>query len=102
MSLAFIIQVGPVQSLESLKQKRELEVKFRSLKRIRYTAVWEEFGPKLLSLKMEEWAVSQGLQWPPQIAKGKETDSLLDLLKRNYPYYTLILTVRSMSDLYYT
>lgn len=51
-----------MQSLESLKRKRELEVKFRSLKRIRYMAVWEEFVPRLLCLKMEEWAVSQGLQ----------------------------------------
>jgi len=35
----------------------------------------------MLALKMEEGITSQGMWWPPEAGKGKEMDSLLELLE---------------------
>ena len=45
----------------------------------------------MLALKMKEGITSQGMWWPPEAGKGKDMDSLLELLEELSPANILIL-----------
>lgn len=48
----------------------------------------------MLALKMEKGIASQGMWWPPEAGKGKQTDSFLELPEELSPADILILAHR--------